>query len=385
MEHAEQVRVAKRLMRHIASGETDMAEGLYHNPVSTYISESLAALEDDRFFRSRPLVVAASAELPAPHTFVTHDLSGQPLLITRDSEGQARVFLNVCRHRGARVAEGCGKASRFVCPYHAWTFGTDGRLRARPADAAFEGMDKAEHGLKELPAVERHGLIFAKTTPGQTFDLDEMLGDLGPELAAYGIDGFCHFRTVDTVWALNWKLSIDTFLESYHFNTLHRNSIHPIFHANTGAFDGFGEHLRVLYPRRTIETLQDLPETEWDLPRHAVSVYVLFPNTVLVRQGEHIELWQAFPAGVDKVQLRMTLLIPEPATTESATGHWNRNFELLMQAVGDEDFPVGEGVQESFHSGAQDAITFGRNEPALQHFHSVIRKSLDPALQEAAE
>ena len=83
----------------------------------------------------------------------------------------------------------------------------------------------------------------------------------------------------------------------------------------------------------------------------------------------------------------MTLLIPEPATTDSAVGHWNRNFDLLMQAVGDEDFPVGEGIQASFLSGAQDAITFGRNEPALQHFHRSIRHALSQgaAMKEAAE
>ena len=301
MEHAEQVRVGKRLLRHIAAEKTDEAPTLYRNPVSTYTSEEIASAEADLLFRERPLILAASAELPTPDSFVTHDLSGRPLLITRDSDGRARVFLNVCRHRGARIAEGCGKANRFVCPYHAWTFGSDGRLRARPADAAFEGMPKEDHGLKELPCTERHGLIFAKTEPGGRIDDVDLLGDLDREIAAYEIAGFHHFRTLDTVWGLNWKLSIDTFLESYHFNTLHRNSIHPIFHPNVGAFDGFGPHLRVLYPRRTIGCFEDLPEADWDLPRHAVGVYVLFPNTVLVRQGEHVELWQAFPFGVDKV------------------------------------------------------------------------------------
>jgi len=373
----ERVRQARRLMDYVAAKTTSMADGLYRNPVGDYISEEQAAAERDRFFGSRPLVLAASGELPGPNTFKTHDLSGQSILLTRDKDGVAHAFLNVCRHRGARVAEGCGAANRFVCPYHAWTFGADGRLLARPDAASFAEAPAETHGLTELPSQEKYGLIFARTRPGPDFDVDDVLGDLAPEIAAYDFGRFAHFKTLDCEWGLNWKLGIDTFLESYHFSVLHRNSIHPIFHPNVGAFDGFGEHLRVMYPRRTLETLNEEPEESWDLPRHVVAVYVLFPNTVLVRQGEHVELWQSFPDGPDRVRFRMSLMIPEPAETEGAIGHWNRNFDLLMKAVSEEDFPVGEGIQKSFHSDAQPHIVFGKNEPALQHFHRAIRTALD--------
>lgn len=381
----DQVALGRRLLNYISAAETTMADGIYRNPIEDYTSEDQAALEQKALFRDRPLCFAASAQLPGANTFLVHDLLDIPVLLTRDSDGEVRAFLNVCRHRGARIAEGYGEARRFVCPYHAWTYSADGRLVARPEDASFPGVCKEEHGLTELPCMERHGLIFVTPTHSQAeIDSDAIFQGLEPELAAYGIEGYSHFKTYDAEWRLNWKLGIDTFLESYHFSVLHRQSIHPILHENVGAFDPFGENLRLLFARRSIAELHDLAETEWDLPKHLASVYILFPNTVLVRQGEHIELWHAFPRSVDHVQFRVTILIPEPAKTEAEIEHWERNFALLLKTVEEEDFPVGEGIQDSFRSGAQPHITFGRNEPALHHFHHTIRSALNmpPAPQE---
>lgn len=381
MLQAEQINLGKRLLAYIETGTSSEASTLYQNPVADYISERQATKEQDALFTNRPLCLAASAQLPGPNTFLAHDLLDIPILLTRDGEGLVRAFLNVCRHRGARVAEGCGEARRFVCPYHAWTYGADGRLAARPEDAAFEGMDKADHGLTELPCQERHGLIFVQPSPAAegdaALDVDALLEGLAPEIENYDLAEYTHFRTYDSEWNLNWKLGIDTFLESYHFGVLHKQSIHPILHSNVGAFDAFGENLRLLFARRSIAMLKDQPEAEWDLPKHLASVYILFPNTVLVRQGEHVELWHASPRGVDAVQFRVTLLIPEPAATEAAEAHWTKNLALLLKTVEEEDFPVGEGIQQSFKSGAQAHITFGRNEPALHHFHRTVRKALN--------
>lgn len=372
----ERIAQAKRLMGYIEAGTTSHAQDVYRNPVDDYISPKQADAERQSLFQDRPLVLAASAQLPGPNTFLAHDLFDLPILLTRDGEGVVRAFLNVCRHRGARVAEGCGEARRFVCPYHAWVYGIDGKLARRPDDAAFDGVDKATHGLTKLPAIERYGLIFVRPTPGPAFDVDAALGGLAPELAAFDLAGFTHFKSYDSEWRLNWKLGIDTFLESYHFSVLHNQTIHPIFHPNLGAFDAYGENLRLMFARRTLPELKTTPEAEWNLPRHVAAVYILFPNTVLVWQGEHVELWHAFPKGTDAVQFRVTLLIPRPADTPESEAHWDRNLALLLKTVEEEDFPVGEGIQQSFRSGAQSHIVFGRNEPALQHFHRMIRAAL---------
>jgi len=75
----------------------------------------------------------------------------------------------------------------------------------------------------------------------------------------------------------------------------------------------------------------------------------------------------------------VSLYVPEPVTTPKAKEHWDRNFNLLMATVEEQDFPTCEGMQKGFRSGAQDAIVFGRNEPALQHYHRSIAAALADA------
>ena len=157
---------------------------------------------------------------------------------------------------------------------------------------------------------------------------------------------------------MNWKLVIDTFLESYHLSALHHSTVNPILHTNLGTFDAYGRNLRMIAARRTIEKLRELPESEWKLIPFSAVIYVLFPNTVLVMQGDHLETWHVYPAGdfPDESVMYISLYTPEPAKTESAQRHWDRNMDLLMATVEKEDFPLAEGVQRGFHSGAQDEI-----------------------------
>ncbi|RXM07774.1 Rieske (2Fe-2S) protein, partial [Citrobacter sp. AAK_AS5] len=85
------------------------------------------------------------------------EVAGVPLLVVRQEDGTVRAFANVCRHRGARVVEEvCGNARSFRCPYHGWTYGSDGRLRAIPERAAVSGIDQSERALVPLPAEQRH-------------------------------------------------------------------------------------------------------------------------------------------------------------------------------------------------------------------------------------
>lgn len=130
--------------------------------------------------------------------------------------------------------------------------------------------------------------------------------------------------------------------------------------------------------RRTIEQLRDTAPQAWDLLPHMVAIYVLFPNTVLVWQLDHIELWQIFlgPEAPEDSIVEVALYTPEPALTDSAKRHWDNNLELVVHVVENEDFPVGEGAQRGFHTGAQDHIVFGCNEPALAHFHRTVTETM---------
>ncbi|MSR13697.1 MAG: Rieske (2Fe-2S) protein, partial [Gammaproteobacteria bacterium] len=196
-------------------------------------------------------------------------------------------------------------------------------------------------------------------------------------LAAYKLDTFHHYASRDLTRRMNWKLVVDTFLESYHFCVLHRNSICSIFYHNLATFDPYGEHLRLVSPRKSIESLPTANENDWRLLPHVVVIYVLFPNAVLVWQGQQVELWQIYPGATpDESHFRLTLYSPEPALTEKARKFWDKNLELVLHVVENEDFPVGEGIQQGMHSSAQSHTVFGCNEPGLSHFHRTVTAAL---------
>lgn len=386
MEHAVQVAIAKQFIDYIDTNTTAMSDGLYRNPVEQYTSPERLKRERQDLFRRYPLHLGFSCEIPEPGDFKTDDFSGVPILLVRGEDGAVNAFLNVCRHRGAPVAEGCGKGQRaFTCPYHAWVYGTDGSLKYIPGEDGFAALDEATHGLRPLPVQEKYGMIWAKTVPGADFEIDDTLQGLENDLASYSFADFHHFETSVLRPKMNWKLVIDTFLESYHIKVLHHRSIASLIESNIQTFDAFGPNHRGIYVRKNFDGLRETPEAEWNILPYTTMVYVLFPNTVLVVQQEQIETWRVYPDGddPDRAQMHLSLYAPEEPKTESAIRHWRNNMDLLERVVNEEDFSLGEKMQMGFHSPAQEHVTFGRNEPSLAHFHGQLDKAL--GLRMAAE
>lgn len=379
MQHQKQVAETRRLFDLMARGTTEFAPEIWREPVSVYADPAHAAREQEVLFRGRPLAVAMSAELPRPGDFLTDDLGPASLLLTRTAAGEVKAFLNVCRHRGARVAEGRGSNKRrFICPYHAWTYDNEGRLVGIPEQEAFEGVDCATHGLTPLSVAERHGIIWVHFDPKASFDPAAVLGDLDTELAAYNFAGY-HFHERRTMTVpINWKLVVDGFLEGYHLRSLHKKTVEPIFLSRHCSADVFGSNVRMIIPRRSFPEMQGQPEQSWDLVRHTAIIYVLFPNTVIVVQGDHIETWHCYPSGnkVDECTFHLGFYVPEPAMSPSAHEHWRRNMDLVLATVKDEDIPTSRGIQTGATSGAQTHLVFGRNEPALIGYHRALRDAL---------
>jgi phenylpropionate dioxygenase-like ring-hydroxylating dioxygenase large terminal subunit len=378
MKHEDQVVQGRRLLCYLDEKTTAMADDIYANNISDYVCAKQAAAEKEQFFRKGPINIGLSCLVPNPGDFMTHDLTGVPILLVRQQDGSLAAFLNVCRHRGARVAEGCGNAKRFTCPYHAWTYDADGTLRARPDERSFAGFDKDTIGLRPLPIVEKYGMIWVSPEPGPAFDIAPLLAGLERDLAAYRLEGYHHYETRILRRQINWKMVIDTFLETYHLQFLHPKTVSPILHSNLATFDAFGRNLRMIAARRTIEQLRDTPEAAWNIIPLTAVICVLFPNTAFIMQGDHLETWHVYPSGdgANESAMRVSFYTPEPASSEKARKHWNKNFDLLMATVEAEDFPLAEGIQRGFHSPAQEAIHFGRNEPALQHFHKSVKIAL---------
>jgi phenylpropionate dioxygenase-like ring-hydroxylating dioxygenase large terminal subunit len=380
-----QVELARRVLGYIDNRTTQMNERVYLNDVSTYTSLEQASLERQKFFREMPQFFTMSCQLPNPGDYFSDDLGGVPILAVRGKDGVARAFLNVCRHRGAKVASGTGKGQRaFVCPYHGWTYNTEGGLVALTPPGGFDGLTCAERSLTPLPLAEAHGMIWVRPSPGADFDMDEMLGGLAPELANYDMGSFVPYKSGIISKPMNWKLVIDTFLETWHVATLHKATVAPIFQPNVNAYDAFGRNGRLIIPRRSFKDMKGMSDEEFDVPRHSAIVYTLFPNTLMVWQGKHLETWRSFPAGdgANQCVTEATLYLPKQPETEKEIAYGERNMKLLLDTVEQEDFPVATDIHMGAHTPAQAYTTFGRNEPGLQHYHRSVREALglpDPA------
>ncbi len=384
MKRQEELAVGRRLLGHIDGRTTDLADAMFRNRVAAYASRERAVLERDRLFRERPIFMGLSTRLPRPGDYLTEDVAGMPVLLARGADGEVRAFANICRHRGAPVAQGCGNSRAFVCPYHGWTYDAAGKLLGTTDKSGFAGLDLASHGLVRLPAVERHGLLFARPSPlrdgeAAIIDIDGDLGTIADDLAALRLDDYPLYSVDRVEPHINWKFAVDTFLEGYHIPHLHRKTIAPYFIGNVGTFDGAGLHGRMCVARTSIDAVRGLTEAERNYRPHVISIYQLFPNTIVIWQVDHIEVWRAFPGRDDPGRCEVELAIYRPAETTRPDAYWEKNRDIAIRTVLEEDFPLGERMQIGFESGATEEVVYGRNEPSLVHFHRSIRTALGVA------
>ncbi len=365
------------LAQQIADGTTRQGAAATRVPASRYTDAEWFAREKAKLFDVLPQVICPSALVPEPNMAVPHDGFGRPLLITRDKDGAAHIFLNVCQHRGTRLVEGretiC--ASRLVCPYHAWTYKMDGGLMAMPRPETFPDLDKSDFGLRELPSKEAGGLIWFAPAGSGIFDDAETLGS---DFDAFNLGDLHLFnRRVHDV-AGNWKLVMDAFLESYHVTRLHANTIGPFFKDGVTAGDTIGSHARSAVGRAA--ELADIDMGNWPQLRSAVTfTYQLFPATVVVVSPDYVNLMVLMPQSVDRTLVEDFMLIPEAPKTEKARDHWQRSWDLLDGGVfGAEDFRAVALGQEGLTSGAIDHLTLGTLETGIRRFHDVIEEYLRP-------
>jgi phenylpropionate dioxygenase-like ring-hydroxylating dioxygenase large terminal subunit len=240
MKRETQLELARVLHAYVRSGAYRARAGRYSAiPFRPTATRPRAQLERERLFRGQPLFMGLSCRLPNPGDYLTEEIAGVPLLLVRGQDGKLRAFANICRHRGAPVASGCGQARVFACPYHGWTYSLDGKLAGILRPDPFPGVDKASHGLAPMPAGERHGMIFVRLMPGapRDIDVDAHLSGLGEELDAYQVRDLQLFALRMDGAGDQLEVRHRHFLEAYHLPALHRTTVAPLIRGNLGAFN----------------------------------------------------------------------------------------------------------------------------------------------------
>ena len=244
-------------------------------PFAWYSDEEQLRRERSRIFARSWQYAGRAEQVAEPGSFLAADAGGVPILVTRDDAGELRAFLNVCRHRGAVLTEGCGTRATIQCHYHAWTYGLDGSLRAAPRSEREAGFEPAEWSLVPASAGIWGPFLFVNPDPGAA-PLEEWLGDLPAILGRdVDLDGLVFHSRVEFGAHANWKIVVENFLECYHCPTAHPAfsdevdvhpdryllEPHPTFAAQFCRAKGTGElgQFHLLYPNTGLNVFPGPP------------------------------------------------------------------------------------------------------------------------------
>ena len=369
MERDQLIDLTRRAVKLARDKTTDLAPAEYRVQAGEYTSIERHE-RDVAMLMASPQLVGYVSELPEPGSYCTKSVMGRSVLLTRTSSGSVKAFTNVCLHRQSQVVTGCGKARRFTCPYHAWTYDDTGRLVGLPGREGFPGVQVKSDGLTELPATEFAGFLWVAMDPAATLDISTHLGPLAEELDSWGIGRWSPLGEKVLDSPINWKLAVDTFSENYHFATVHRDTFATIARSNCTVFDSFGPHHRLIFPLNSILELDNVPEDQWDPFQNMVVIYALFPNIVLSVTIANGELFRIYPAAVPGRSITVHQnSTPLDISEESVAAGAQAVFDYAHATVRDEDYRLVAGLQANLESRARDHLLFGRNEPGLQHRH----------------
>lgn len=383
MRKEERQRILSILRQGWENDESHDAGGIMRCPVSDFTCTDLLAQEQRIFFRETPLLMGLSSDLPEPNSYWADNASGVSILMVRDADGEFRAFGNVCRHRGARVvAEGRGTATQFSCPFHAWTYSNHGNLIAINRERKFGSICKESHSLIELPCEEKFGMLWVKPSPGGTVNVENCLGGMEDDMSHWDLASKSHGASQVIPAAANWKMAIDTFGENYHFDVLHRDSLAPEIKGNLQTHDIYGLNYRMVFARRNLLESYQSAESPNEVPFRYVTlcVYFIYPNTILLIDHYAVDILRIFPS--------------ENSTAKSNTYHswyvfgdakhyfeegphsYEERFVGFNSVIVNEDYNVASQSQAGAESELYSHIVFGRNEPALHHYHNAHRIGL---------
>ena len=361
--------LAERIFEHIDAGTTDLGDTVWREPVSHYLSQERFE-EECALIRRYPTPFCPSAALPEQGSYLARMAAGNPIVVTRDGDGSVSAFINACRHRGMQVAEGNGCAKALSCPYHGWTYGLDGTLKGIPGQSGFPELDREQHGLKAVAAIEQGGIIYVQQE-----------GNIDPRRLTHALDYFSPNQPLFDQKVLtdsaNWKLLYETLMEGYHIKSLHRESFYPFGFDNLNVVETFGPHSRVVYPFQRIEQLREVPPSDRNLSGLVTSVYMLFPNASISVLSKHTNLVILEPVSPTESQWVIYSLINtssdgKPFDLEDA----KRDAAFVNDSGQEEDRGAAAAIQRTLASGANSHLTFGHFEKAIVHFHQRLAEYL---------
>ncbi len=193
-------------------------------PPGVYKSPDFLGVEIGSIFAKEWVSVGRASALAKSGDYITYELAGQPIFVMRDNGGQLRAMSNVCLHRMSTLLEGTGNRRLITCPYHGWTYNTDGTLRGAPAMTRNEDFDRQCLRLPEIRCEEWLGWIMV-TLSSDAPPVAEQLAEVQGLIDDYGMENYEETFRETHVWDTNWKILAENFMESYHLPVCHAGTI----------------------------------------------------------------------------------------------------------------------------------------------------------------
>ncbi len=368
VDKAQRISFARQLLELMAEDKPNYGDRTWEADVGRFTDRRRFLLEKQRFFLERPQLIALSCDVPEPGDFYTTDIAGRRILILRDREGTVRSYLNACRHRGAQLVEGCGKASRFVCPYHGWSYSLKGDLIGVTDRPAFDEGNL--HGLVALPTREGLGVIVVHPDPGGALDLDEFLGPMADILGYLKLDECRLLFSHRAPARINWKHTADGGLESYHAPILHSKTVGK-YAVKQQLHLELGLHHSMISTSGQLRTLAGVPESEWPDNPFLNFINVIFPNTMIALGGPLRVMTRGEPRDEPGLVDFVLRIYAKPAATEEERTMLANAVELTRVVALEEDLTMQQSAQAMMESGTVRSVLFGRREISLTQMHQL--------------
>ena len=295
------------------------------------------------------------------------------MVVTRARDGEVRAFLNVCRHRGFPLAEGSGKRETLQCPYHAWTYGLDGSLRAAPRSDEEPDFPKSELGLSSLP-VDTWGPFVFVNADRDAEPLAEALGSMPAQVAELGldVDDLVFYTRWEAEVDANWKIVCENFLECYHCQVAHPQLAAMLdTSAEAYALSTDGRLSSQRGPTR--EGGGTRMHLDGELPRS--QFHFLWPNLgVNIFPGKpNISIGPMVPVSPDRTYRFLDYFFGPDVEEE-----WIDELMAFDDQVGIEDRALVEGVQRGMAAGLlEHGYLMGRSEQLIGHFQQLTQAALE--------
>ncbi len=276
-------------------------------PQRYFVSPEIFAEEREKIFANRWVLVGHQSQIAEAGDYFTAEVAGESLIVIRDKSGEARGFYNVCRHRGTRLCEDAtGQVRAIQCPYHAWTYGLDGRLVGTPHMDDVPGFEKADYSLHAVNLALWEGFVFLNLADAPA-PLEKMFASLHGKFSHWNLPQLCSARRIEYDVHANWKLIFENYSECYHCPGVHPmlSKVSPYDSAENDLVEGpfLGGFMSLTKGASLTMSGNACALPVGDIKsedHHRVFYYSIFPNMLLSMHPDYVMVHQVWPQSPDR-------------------------------------------------------------------------------------